>query len=346
VAGGEKTLPPTQRHLRKLAEKGQAPQSRLMRTFLGLVVTVAIAAALARLVVDKLILHMAGALTASASPSPTAVAATLVATASDIFGCVAMILGGATAAIVLIAVLEGGQLRFVPGTLSPKFERFNPVQGLGRLFKLQNLVETLQGILASALWLGSSAVLVWAAIGSVLVAPLCGLDCIGTSATALGERLMLAFFCIFGVFALSDMKISRALFRHQNRMSEQEVKEEHKDSNGNPEVRGELSASRSALMLAPGRAEIARHVCLGLRSGRRAILISFDPVLRRPPTIAWRGPADEAETYLAGIGRQGIRWFDDRAAFRSLKKGRVGQFVPESSYGEVIPLLFAVGKLG
>jgi type III secretion protein U len=341
----EKTLPPTERHLNKLAEKGQAPHSRMVRTFLGLVVTAAIVAALAGFVADRLMLNMTGAVAAARAPSLAAVQASLLGAAADLLGSVAMILGAAAVAIIIIAVVEGGHLRFVPDALSPKFERFNPIQGIGRLFKLRNLVETLQGILASGLWLGTAAILLQAAIGPILVAPLCGLGCVAASASSIGERLLLAFFCIFGLFALVDLRISRAVFRHENRMSKQQVKDEQKDSNGNPEVQREVSSSRRELMHAPSRSEIARNACLALVRNKRAIVVSFDPVLRHPPVVAWRGSAADLEGYLAGIGRPGLPCFGDRASFRSLKNAPIGVFIPEEAYPHVIPVLFAAGKL-
>ena len=147
-------------------------------------------------------------------------------------------------AVVLLAALASGMLaggwNFTFKALEPKFDKLNPLSGLGRVFSVDQLTDTLKGCLLAVLMGALGAAYLgqrWMRHVELLSMPL------PAALAAAGELVLGGLMLIGGLlaaFALVDVPLQRQLLLKRLRMSVEEVKKEFKDAEGNAEVKGRM----------------------------------------------------------------------------------------------------------
>jgi flagellar biosynthetic protein FlhB len=146
----------------------------------------------------------------------------------------------ATMLAALAAPILLGGLNFSTQALEPKFERLDPISGLGRIFAMRGLVELAKSLVKLLL------------IGTVLVLVLKNwqTDLMTTGRREVGAGMVMSFgllghaALLFGsVLALiggADALYQKFDHSKRLRMSRQELKDESKESDGNPELKGRI----------------------------------------------------------------------------------------------------------
>ncbi|PDT34760.1 type III secretion system protein [Rhizobium sp. M10] len=117
------------------------------------------------------------------------------------------------------------------------FTRLNPVDGIKKLFSLPSLAEFGKGIVKFLILgaAGGGAILYF--LNGIFWAPLCGETCsLSTAVHLLGTILVIAS-AVMLLAAFFDIRISRALFKHEHRMTKTEARREYKDTQGDPHVK-------------------------------------------------------------------------------------------------------------
>ncbi|WP_298017683.1 flagellar biosynthesis protein FlhB [uncultured Castellaniella sp.] len=147
---------------------------------------------------------------------------------------------------VFSSVALGGFL-LSPKALEPKFERLNPLKGMKRFVQAQTLVELVK-TLAKAVLIGFVAVkVIWAYLSDMLALSHMSLD------DALARGLSLVALCCLLIAStliiLVLIDVPWQLWNHakQLRMSREDVKQEHKDSEGDPHVKGRIRQQQRAM---------------------------------------------------------------------------------------------------
>ena len=142
-------------------------------------------------------------------------------------------------ATILLSLMSGGWV-FSWTPIMPKFSKINPLAGLGNVFSKQQLVTAIKNVFLTLIlgfiaWLhirdGVAHVAKLPAQGSPMALAMAG-DWILSGLTL----LMLVVFIV----ALIDVPLQKFLFLQRLKMSHQEVKQEHKESEGSPEVKGKI----------------------------------------------------------------------------------------------------------
>lgn len=233
--GGEaedRTEAPSQRRLDRARDEGQVPLSREAVTLAGLLGgTLAAMVALPTLG-DSLLRAMRGVLAGAHALDPMGVAVEL---ARGGLLAVLPVAGGVAVAAVVATMLQTGGLVSAKG-LAPKLSKLNPAAGLKRLFGLDSGVEFLRtllklGIVGAVLWraLGDGA-----ALQAALHRPAGGL-----LAEAGGAALRLAGAALGALALIAVLDVVWVRLRHLRRlrMSLQDLKEEAKDTDGDPHVK-------------------------------------------------------------------------------------------------------------
>jgi type III secretion protein U len=121
--------------------------------------------------------------------------------------------------------------------MSFDFTRLNPFEGIKRLFSLASIAEFVKGLVKFVLLAtaGGGAILYF--LNSIFWSPLCGEACtLSATAHLLGSILVIAA-GIMVAAAFFDIRISRALFRHEHRMTKTEARREYKDTQGDPKLK-------------------------------------------------------------------------------------------------------------
>jgi|SRR5690554_3731108 len=244
----EKTEPASPRRLEKAREEGQVVRSRELNTFLVLSAGVGTLWILGGYMYHNLsrIIHHSmwfepnvGRDTTVMLLSAANLAYRALLTLLPLFGVLVVV-------AILASVLLGG-LVLSGKALQPKFERMNPIKGIGRMFSAQTLVELFKTLLKACV-IGTVAAIV---ISSYRDEMLALTHATPSEALTYGMSLV-ALCCGLIVAALILIVIIDApwqMYSHHKklRMSRQDLKQEHKESEGDPHVKGRIRQQQRAM---------------------------------------------------------------------------------------------------
>ena len=244
----EKTEPASPRRLEKAREEGQVARSRALNTFLLLLAGVAVL----WLTGSAMFQTLSGVVRSGMwfdlrIARDTRVMVTEAAdSALQALVMLAPLFLILTVVAVLASVMLGG-LVFSGKALEPKFERMNPIKGVGRMFSAQTMVELFK-TLAKATVVGGVAVLVI----SQYIEPMIALMH-ATPEDALTSGIGLVALCcaliVGGLLIIVLIDAPWQIFSHMKklRMSKQDIKQEHKESEGDPHVKGRIRQQQRAM---------------------------------------------------------------------------------------------------
>ena len=237
---GEKTEKPTAKKLQDAAKKGDILQSRELGTALVVMAGIGCLAITGPSLVEALRKMLVEALRfrrediVDFSPAERGMAL-LTGIALPVAG---VMLATFIAAIAAPALL--GSLGFRPGAFAPKPEKLNPLSGIKRIFGMQGLIELVKSIAKVGL-LGSIGVwLIWDRLAEIA-----GLGKTGIAPAIADVGNIFIFTCLVmagGLFLIAGIDVPAQMMQRAKRlgMSKQEVKDEHKESEGSPELKGHI----------------------------------------------------------------------------------------------------------
>jgi flagellar biosynthetic protein FlhB len=240
----QKTEDPSGRKLLQARERGQVIQSREVGTWFmlamggGLVLT--LGPSIGRTIQDSLrgffvitpYLAEGGLLWGPIEGSLKEVALALVL---PLILLLAAAIGGNVAQTGLVFATEKFQL---------DISRLSPISGFGRLFKMRTLIDFLKNLGKVAI---VTAVVVWIIMPEMnhfIVLTTVAVEDIMSEIYRVLFRLVIGVLVVLTALALGDYVYQRFSFMKSMRMSKQEVKEEHKQSEGDPAVRARLRQIR------------------------------------------------------------------------------------------------------
>lgn len=290
-SAADRTEEPTPERLRKAREEGQIPHSQELPSamMLGmlLVVLLLAGAGVGRWLIVQLKVFL-GSL--AAGPADQGFFVALMQEKGS--GCLGLLVPFllAGAAVSLLASLIGSGWAFSPKAIALKADRISPVKGLKNMFSLQSVVRL--GI--SLVKLAVIGGIVWVYLRDrmemclrlVWETPAGTVAVIGRLVLGLLLRVVVAL----AVIALIDVLYQRWQYRRKLRMTRQEVKDERKQHELAPEVRGRIRAvqhemARKRMLQAVPTADVVvanpTHVAVALR---------YEPGQMDAPVVVAKGP--------------------------------------------------------
>lgn len=239
--GQERTEQPTARRLQEARRKGQVPRSRELNTMLSLL----LAGGALWLLGGPLVSGLADVTRAGLSPDRA-----LIFDREQLPAQLMHLIMGALQtlvpflAVTVVAAFAGplvmGGWSFSLEAMAFKWEKVDPVKGLGRLFSAKALLELVKTLIKFFLLLAVAAVLILAFEREILtlsaVAP-------GAATARTVDMLLVALLVLSATMALIvAFDVPFELWNHtrQLRMTRQEVRDELKETEGRPEVRQRL----------------------------------------------------------------------------------------------------------
>ncbi|TGY88301.1 flagellar biosynthesis protein FlhB [Marinicauda algicola] len=241
----EKTEQPTERKLRQAREKGDVAKSQEIPGWFilaaGLGIIAVVSPGLSRGMAESLSLFFANAHQLSLQPGEAIDLAT--ATAMRI----GLVVGLAFLALIVAAILGNvvqQGLLFTPSKLEPKLSKLNPVDGVKRLFGPQGWMNFLKGIGKMALVSIAIGVVLWPKRDELAVLPMMELPAVLGLLRVDAMLLMLAALIVYSLIAAADFFFQRHEFIERNKMSRKEIRDELKDTEGDPMVRAKLRQIR------------------------------------------------------------------------------------------------------
>lgn len=241
----EKTEEPTQKKLDDSRKKGQVAFSREVSNFsMILALTMAIAAIFPWMFsAGKERLEKYIALSHEFSLQSEGIEALMSLIVIDAFSIVGLVFGLMVVFAILPSVVQNG-FNISAESIKPKLEKISLKKGLGRLFSSRSVVEFLKGVLKITIVSVIAYLVVEVEISKLELLPE------QTTENVLAFLLILAIKvlipCLIAIFFISvaDLIYQKAQHKKQLMMSVQEIKDEYKQQEGDPLVKGKLKQLR------------------------------------------------------------------------------------------------------
>ncbi len=142
--------------------------------------------------------------------------------------------------IVLVVGAAGLQSKFLFAVerIKPKWEKVSPVKGLGRMFSVRSIVEFLKGMIKITIISVIAVMVVKDDLARFENLPNFGIYDAMQLLSSLSMEILIGVCCAMFLIAIIDYLYQRFEFMKSMRMSKQELKEEHKQQEGDPHIKG------------------------------------------------------------------------------------------------------------
>ncbi|CAN7209881.1 flagellar biosynthesis protein FlhB [Rhizobacter sp. LjRoot28] len=173
--------------------------------------------------------------------------------------------------------------------MAPNFGKLNPLSGIGRVFSKQQMIDALKASLLALILGGIGAMYLRAnvnAFGGALSMPLPGaLSHAGN--VILGGLLLLLL--ALALFAAIDVPLQKHLHLNKLKMSHQEVKQEHKDIEGNQEVKAKVRARMREMANRRMIAAVPSADLVVMNPTHYAVALKYDEGAMGAPRVVAKG---------------------------------------------------------
>ncbi|MEP6879820.1 MAG: flagellar biosynthesis protein FlhB [Nitrosospira sp.] len=248
------------------------------------------------------------------------------------------------AAVAAPMLLSGWLFTFK--SLTPDFNRLNPVKGVGRMFSLHSLVELCKALLKAALIGGAGAWTVWhhkEAVLSLIAAPL------AVGAGHMGELVAMSFLAIAGTMVLiAAVDVPFKLWDHHRKlkMTKEEVRQENKETEGNPQVKGRIRAQQREMARKRMMAEVPKADVIVTNPTHYSVALKYEDGKMRAPRVVAKGSHLLALKIREVAQQHHVPLLEAPPLARALyHHAELGDEIPQTLYNAVAEVLAYVYQL-
>ncbi|MFD0935716.1 flagellar biosynthesis protein FlhB [Methylobacterium trifolii] len=342
----DKTEEPTQRRLDQAIERGEVANSTEINTFAILgAFTLALVIA-GPSVADGLMREMRGFLmNAHAVPDDAHAMSGIAGRSLWIWASAVAVPVGMAAAAGLAADLLQHPLVFTTETLGPKFERLSPMAGVKRIFGMEALFQFGKGlakmsvvgvVVATVLWNDRDRLEVFARLDPAACLP---------AILAISLKLLAGVLCIHLAITLGDALYQRHSWRKRLRMSKEEMKQEMKESDGNPEVKGRMKQLRMQRVKKRMMAAVPTATVIVTNPTHYAVALRYEAGMAAPICVA-KGVDALALRIRAVAAEPGVPVLENPPLARALHATvEIDEEIPADHYRAVAEVIGFVMRL-
>jgi type III secretion protein U len=224
--------------------------------------------------------------------------------------------------------------------MKPDIKRLNPVTNIKNLFKFKTLFELLKSIfkITGALILIYSVV--WYSIPEI----------IATAALPVkGSALVFSDFLIkviirvgifFLVIAVFDLVFQKRNFAKEMKMEKFEVKQEYKDTEGDPQIKSKRRQTAQEIAYQEGPMSVKRAKAVITNPIHIAVAVEYNAEVEPAPKIVTMGKGTIADLMIKIAQENGVPIMRNVTLAQTLfEKGKISEYIPEETYQAVAEIL-------
>ena len=344
---GERSEQPTAKKLSEARKKGQIARSKELGTMFVLVSSAAAMMLVGSSLVDAMSLMMTRlfSLTRAEAMDVNALfrvisegAATVIAPLLWIF------------AIVMVAAFVGntllGGMSFSWGAMAPKFSKLSPIAGFKRMFGVQAMVEFVKSLLKFFVVFIVAYLLLAGLFDQILGL---SLESIPTNFGHAVDMLLWMFMALtFSLIIIAAVDAPYQSWNHnrQLKMTKQEIKDEMKNSEGNPQTKGRIRQKQYEMSQRRMMQEVPNADVVVTNPTHYSVALKYDAEQGGAPVVVAKG-IDEMAMHIRTIAKEhGVEIIQSPALARSLYyTADVDQEIPEELFAAVAQILAFIFQL-
>jgi flagellar biosynthetic protein FlhB len=344
---GEKTEEPTAKKLSDARKKGQIARSKDLGTMFVLV-----GSALAMMMMGSdLVQGLSSMMKRLFSLSRQEV--------MDVHAIPSVISSGVSAiifpmltifAIIMLAAFIGntmlGGMAFSWEAMAPKANRLSPFEGFKRMFGVQAAVELIKSILKFFVVFIVAYLLLTSLFEQILGLSLEAIPTNFEHAVTMLLWMFLALGLSIGIIVAIDAPYQVWNHARQLKMTKQEIKDEFKNTEGNPEVKGRIKQTQYEMSQRRMMSEVPNSDVVITNPTHYSVALKYDPEAGGAPIMVAKG-LDQMAMHIRTIAKEnGVEIIQSAALARSLYyTAEVDQDIPEELYAAVAQVLAFIFQL-
>lgn len=247
-------------------------------------------------------------------------------------------------ALAWLAALAGsfalGGFVAAPAALAPKPQRLNPANNLQKLFSLNGLQGLLKSLVPSAFVLYITLAIMVRDWDQTL--QMCRVGIRSSVGWILGRIFEISWKggLVFILWSGFDVLISRLNFERQLRMTRQEVREDFKETEGHPAIRGRIRRLQREMRRRRMLRDVARATVVVTNPSEYAVALEYKPETMAAPVVVAKGRNLLAQRIKREARWHGIPVVENPPLAQALYRAtEVGQSIPAKLYTAVAEIL-------
>lgn len=250
--------------------------------------------------------------------------------------------------VIAPVIFTGIQTRFIFSmeAVKPKFSRLNPLTGIKRLFSLRSTIELIKNLIKLAI----ISSIIYSQVKDRLTEIISFFD--------IDPRVAIVYLCssifsavmtiaiIFMFLGILDFGYQWWEYEKNLRMTKQEIKEEYKQMEGDPEIKGKIKQKQREMSRARMMQEVPTADVVIRNPTHFAVAIKYDPEKNHAPAVVAKGMDLVALKIIEIAQENDVTLTENRPLARALYDSvEIGQEIPEEFYHEVAEILAFVYDL-
>ncbi len=338
----EKSEKATPKKLRDARKKGQVAKSQDLPAAFTFIVAIITSLSFAKVIYDEVGAYILGTFHAFRHTND------MVSTIINYLGYGLRIILKVTLPILIVTVFVGvlsnlvivGPL-FSFEALKPDLKRLDPIKNLKQKFKLKTLVELVKQILK----ISGVVVIIYYTIRNDL-----GDVVFGAALPPLGSALIFNYFLVkvvlrvglfFIAIAIFDVVYQKMNFAKEMKMEKFEVKQEYKDTEGDPHIKGRRRQIGQEIAYEEGSVKnVKKAKAVVTNPTHYAIAFEYKQDTMPAPKLLVKGSGKIAETIIKEAEAHGVPIVRNVPLAQTLfKKGKIGKYIPRDTYEAIAEIL-------
>ncbi|MEG6617315.1 flagellar biosynthesis protein FlhB [Peptococcaceae bacterium 1198_IL3148] len=251
--------------------------------------------------------------------------------------------------LVIVALTTNiGQFGFLlaPEAIKPKLSKLNPIEGFKKMFSSRTLFELLKSILKITL-MGVLVYTVAKGQYSQMLKLFYG------PPVYLFHKVLEAMLAIllwgaltYLAIGLLDLVYQRYAFNKQMRMSKQEVKDEYKQTEGDPQIKSWLKRRQREILMNLVSQEVPKSTVVVTNPTHFAVALKYDADVKPAPVVVAKGADFMAQKIKEIAAQHNVPIQENKPVARFLYNNvEIGQEIPPELYQAVAEILATVYRL-
>ncbi|MGD0152379.1 MAG: flagellar biosynthesis protein FlhB [Thermacetogeniaceae bacterium] len=235
---------------------------------------------------------------------------------------------------------------FIPELIMPKLERINPLEGLKRIISRRALVELLKAVIK----IGVAGYIAFGVVNSsaYIFPRLMDMGLPDTIAILgnLGSTIVFRVGLFFLVLAVADYAFQYTEHMKMMRMTKQEVKEELRQFEGDPQIKGRIRQRQRQFAMQRMMQQVPKADVVITNPTHYAVALKYEARRNRAPVVLAKGVDELAQRIRDTAREHDVIIYEDPLLAQTLYKTvEIGQAIPESLYEAVANVLAFVYRL-
>jgi len=254
------------------------------------------------------------------------------------FALAPVMLGIFLAALLSNLLQVGPMLSGEP--IVPKLSKINPLKGFSRILSSRSLNELFKSIAKMAIISATAFFTVRGEMDSILGLGQLAPSQIGLFALTVAFKIFIKTCWIFIIIAFLDYIYQRWQFETQLKMTKEEIREEHKQTEGDPHVKARIRSIQRDMARKRMMEQVPGADVVVANPTHLAVALTYDPVKADAPVVVAKGRGLIAAKIKEIAAENDIPIIEDKALARGLYKSvEIGEMIPIEFYQAVADIL-------